>query len=494
MNTRNVALILASFVALSGCSTLGTAKIAQIRSLGSSGSGGHSNNNSGDIAGLERISTSSAGKIDANILIVHGMGWSQKAVSGGGFGTNLIKAVQLAYGPSATVVQTPRLCPLSGETEATTTGALPGGIKISSDSLPITTDAPLTRLGARITSCLDRITINLGSRGRIKVYRFFWDNSFYDAYEYPHLGYDDDIFSKHEITTAKHHGYENISALRAQYTSRIKNKFVTYGFSDATMYLGLVGQQIRQAVRGAICATVNEVTGQTRLFDRIEDLHRSAIENKKFLGEEVASEQLCQTKGTITAAPLTIISESLGSRIMFDVLTADRTKLLAEKLNSISNTELEVFMFANQIPLLGLGRMRQPKAPAPPMEKKLKFIAVSEINDILTYELVPYFEHLFYIRCSWGTVDAEADCSVKDPAGRMVDMRANPLVRKRYVDELGFDVVDVRAVFAGNIFPFLPLAHPLSAHNGHFNAKPLRDLLICGADAGSPRLTGCSIQ
>lgn len=177
---------------------------------------------------------------------------------------------------------------------------------------------------------------------------------------------------------------------------------------------------------------------------------------------------------------------------MFDVLTNDMQPELAAKLQQVSNDKLEVFMFANQIPLLGGGKLKSvvssAVARAEPA-KKTRFIAVSEINDLLTYELVPYFEHLYFLRCTEGQA-----CTIDYFKQRMDKFRTDPDARRAYVDELGFEVIDVRAKFAANVFPFVPLVNPLQAHGGHLRAAPVRNVFLCGAEEGQLRTAGCSAK
>jgi hypothetical protein len=475
------------------CSLHPFPKIVKIRSLSQPIVVSESQDRSGDIAGLERTSTDKEGKIRANVLIVHGMGWSQQATREDRFGFDFIKAVESAYGVSGTLEKVTRLCPQSDKNGIRDKTYLPGGLWITAaDNLgAMQTDAPLTRLRIKHLACMDRIVLNLGSKGTVNVYRFFWDDTFYNAYAYPHIGYDDHIFFNLEATEGSHRGYENINSLRASVNKTFKSKVVTYGFSDASMYLGPAGQQVRSAIRGGICAVINESTGQTRLLDDAKPLHAGAPSTDGFVGEERTADSLCSVRNAAREAPLTVITKSLGSRAVFDVLTNDMTTDLAAKLALISHDNLEVFMFANQIPLLGIGRMTAYSGDTKRIQisKKPKFIAISEINDLLTYELVPYFEHLYFLHCSLGE-----PCSQKYYRERVANFRKDEGLRRAYVNELGYEVIDVRATFAANVIPFVPFAHPGAAHGTHIRVKPIRNLFLCGAQAGMLRTAGCQGQ
>ncbi|MEJ7804730.1 MAG: hypothetical protein WKG03_02255 [Telluria sp.] len=479
-------------IVLSACSTSPFPKITKMRSLSAPIVVSESADVSGNIAGLERSSTGRDGKIQANVLVVHGMGWSQQEKPDE-VGFDLVKAIEAAYGAHGAARQYTHLCPRSKSDGSTDKRPVAGGLTITSNGTSLQTDSPLTSLNNKAVACLDKVVIDLGAKGTVNVYRLFWDDHFYNGYEYAHLGYDDGILLGQEATSPSHRGYENIHAQRASLNARLKTSLVTYGFSDATMYLGPVGERLRTAIAGGVCAVVNDLTGQARYF---EPMHTAGPVGRSG-NRAFTSTELCAVRGTAVPQPLTIITKSLGSRVLFDILTSERTPALASKLDLISNDELEVFMFANQIPLLGVGRLAQPKNKAAPWAKKLKFIAVSEINDVLTYELVPYFEHLYYLRCNReiaAVMDAKDKCTVENFAGRMDTLRTNVSARQTYIQELGFEVIDVRAKFAANVVPLIPFAHPLVAHGGHLGAKPVRDLFLCGADGGVLRTASCAAR
>ena len=476
-----------------GCWT-GGPDILKIRSLGQSGAGRDAGALSGNIAGLERSSIGTNGKIDANVLVVHGMGWSQEPGQALEFGFDIVKAIESAYGVTGAPGRLTPLCPQWQKGKMTSAGRLQGGVRIRGEFPSLTTDAPHTRVNGEVLACLDRIAIDLGPKGRVNVYRLFWDDPFYDSYEYPHIGYDDDIFYGPEAPGPNYPGYENLSALRARWNDRLKIDLVNYGFGDAVMYIGPVGARMREAVRGGICQVVNEITGQTHNFAELALRHASNPNLTGLYFDAPVPSQLCAMKRESVAAPLVVVTKSLGSRIVFDVLAKERNADLSSKLDLISNKELEVFMFANQIPLLGIGRLQEGHVNPAELKTKLKLVAVSEVNDVFTYELVPYFEHLYHLRsdqinCSAGPT--RAACFLDKLKQRVTDLRLHEETRSKYIAELGFDVIDVRVQFAGRPVPFAPFVHPVVAHNEHMDTKPIRQIFICGAEAGIVRTSGC---
>jgi hypothetical protein len=481
-------------------------QILKIRSLSEPIQVSESADNNGDIVGVERASSGPDGKIHANILVVHGMGWEQQDKNGEEIGFDLIEAVETAYGVSGSLKKPLHLCPQTDPNARRSTRFPEGGLIISTRLSSFQTDSPLTRVASKEVACLDKIEIDLGSKGSVVVYRLFWDDDFYNSYEYPHLGFDDNVYNYPEATTyeqdhvtLKHLGYEHIDDLRASINSRIKMELVTYGFSDAALYIGPVGELIRDAIRGGICAAITEAAGDTGYLARLPGPNPDHDSAAQFTHK--TSDELCDISSGNNKIPFTIVAKSLGSRVVFDVLTRDRTPALAEKLSRVSNNELEVFMFANQVPLIGLGRLDAKTRPTPPTtDTQIKFVPVSEINDLLTFELVPYFEHLYYLRCN-GRYREEvsqdvADCKVSDFYQRMDNLRLNRETRKLLVKELGFNVIDVRAKFASNYVPLIPFVNPTVAHTGHISSIPIRDLFICGADHGKARTKadGCTVQ
>lgn len=497
---------------MTGCATKMPEKVLSIRGLAEPVSVAVRNpEGEGNFGGIDRLARNADGKIDANVLLVHGIGWTQAAKEQK-IGFDFINALEVAYRvPLGSFKdRVARLCGESSGTVADPSNYRVGGLRLRSSAHPkrYYTDDPLSPIVSSEIACMDRIDITLGDSGVVHLYRLLWDDAFYKAFEYPHLGYDDGVFTGHEVASEQYGGYENIDALRLARNRDYKNSLITYGLSDAAMYIGPAGKLLRDAVRGGLCAVVNDATGQTRTFADIW----SSSEKEAIRDVEVQS--LCEINGTAKdSGRLVVMAESLGSRIVFDVLTRMRQEsrpdgigswdsLLTGKLSQISGTELEVYLMANQIPLIATGAVSPDFVPSTPNPggKSLKFVAFSEINDLLTYELVPYFEHLAYLRC-WGQAVLPAaypNCASENPTttARNLVTKIKPglLARSQLVRELGFDVVDVRLSFAPLISSFVPdLADPLEAHTGHLRHRVVPELLLCGARDGKINRIGCGI-
>jgi hypothetical protein len=331
----------------------------------------------------------------------------------------------------------------------------------------------------------------------------------YNAYQYPLLGYDDKPYVDADGKILLGIGAENIDGERRQFNSLLKNTIVTYGLSDAAMYMGTVGSQMRAAVRGGICAAIADATGEASDFAELTTNRKQRIDK--------ALDEICHAPKANKKAHFAIVSESLGSRVVFDVLndtlrgevvTRNASEFtnkpaLAPWLELVSNPTLEVFFFANQIPLLATARL-QKTPPSFKSTKKTKYVAISEINDALTYELVPYFEHLYFERCRNWTEQTKhmlegcVSSNETDKKLRNEYFMENRKIREAYRDALGYDIVDVRAQFAQPLFKVVrSFVDPAQAHLGHIESRPVRDLVLCGAKNGEPETFGaktCSHQ
>ena len=164
---------------------------------------------------------------------------------------------------------------------------------------------------------------------------------------------------------------------RAKINGEIKSTLLNDCLADAIVYLGPQGQTIREAFRAA--------------------LNRVAV-----------------IRAQTTERPLFLISESLGSKILTDALVGHQDKPEAVRaLRSLAATR-QIFMAANQLPLLGLADSASAKArvaaPSPihqlkdaierersklpstdaaaqPLSAPIRIVAFTDPNDLLSYTL-----------------------------------------------------------------------------------------------------------
>lgn len=509
--TRLPCFALVAILLLTGCTT-NSSKLLRVRSLANPIDPAISNSSNGDVVGLER--TGAMSPVGAlSILVVNGIGWTQQEGSEH-FGDGLTKAINNAYSDKSSPFPTTGACPLSNlrNTRASPNSVPNGGLFIehSGETRLFSTDDPKGRAYSTQIACLDKVVASATGGRPVFIYRLHWDDALWNAYQWPHLGYDDPFPRNDDGRPYSHPGYEDIDALRASENSRLKNALVTYGLSDATMYIGPVGHLIQEAVRSAICAVLSESSKQSSYFDDIDSaLQRLAFRPSKSaqrasmpaLGER----DLCKPLTKRADVAFSIVTHSLGSRAVFDVLTGGMTAQLAENLNAASLQELEVFMLSNQIPLIGIGKLHLGGEEAQidtrkRLHRKLRFVAVSEINDILTYELVPYFEHLYFLRCrgkdsNINYILPPEDCTESESleySQRLADFKSDSVARAKYIDELGFNIIDARVAFAPQLLaPFTPnFLDPLAAHSGYLTDKSVQKLIFCGTRNGEIRSSG----
>jgi hypothetical protein len=123
---------------------------------------------------------------------------------------------------------------------------------------------------------------------------------------------------------------------RASLNEQLKNELLNDCLADAVAYLGTAGRKIRLGVREALEAILSD-----------------ARDNKK-----------------LGIAPVVILSESLGSKVMADSLLCEDTDNLTRLMSDLSRIS-NVFLGANQIPLLNLG-FKAGACDAQPAYNKLK--------------------------------------------------------------------------------------------------------------------------
>ena len=165
-----------------------------------------------------------------------------------------------------------------------------------------------------------------------------------------------------------------------------------------------------------------------------------------------------------------IVSHSLGSRIAIDtlqhfgeVLAKSRAKTLREGAKILRNKQLKVYMLANQLPLLELGKKRakvrdQVNAYCEPggahrskrYVERTQIIAFSDPNDILSYSIPPKF------------------------ADQYLDSRICPAVTN----------VTLNVAFPTSIFGVADFANPGEAHGGYDKDERVIQLMAHGIGKG----------
>ena len=388
-----------------------------------------------------------------NILFLHGIGWVENPEEKP-LANNFIKGVAGAYDLQTDEKTVSSLCGRSSQDDSV----------IKQSRLFIKAEEPrtfFTTLPSRTLEldrlvCMDRQVLSVKPDLKYVIYRVFWDEAMWNALQYAHVGQDDSEGDS-----------RSFAELRRSMNRALKDEFVNYGFSDAVMYMSPAGAEIRNAIRAAMCAAALDAAGAG--FDK--------------LGFETTHEKACgyTTDLTFDLDPFAFVTESLGSKIALDVIReamTDGTETVHDEM--IRNTS--VFMLANQIPLLSLTDIAteppfRPSDYAP--EERPTMIAFSEINDFLTYELVPFYEQLYKNT----QMVAGADDGTLDTSDRT-----------RMVDLLGFNAIDMRVEFASPLIPFIKsFVDPKFAHSGHVQQPEIMQFILCGATNSEPTFEGCEI-
>ena len=437
---------------LSACATRSVPlKVHEINSLSQIEDG------QGQFKGLEFLANVVPGdhKARINIFYIHGIGWTENP-DAEQIAEDFLGGIAGAYGREVEGQIIKTSCG-----EPTAPGKAPANAIFLSPTIPKTYETGLT--GSSLTldrfACLDKQVLEVDPALEFVVYRVFWDDIFWNAFQFAHVGQDDAQGSS--LPFAK---------LRRKYNRRLKDEMMNYGISDAVMYLGPAGEDIRFAIQGAICSAALDAAGYT--------FAQQAQGNE---AREVDAHKVCQTASNTSTISnqFAFVAESLGSKVVYDVLRENMNDGRDSIIDDIISGS-ETYMLANQIALLSLSDLqlngtRQRPTPSS-LNERPKIIAMSELNDFLTYELIPFYKQL-YRRSN------RADSSTDPDTAQ---------ARENIANAIGFDVIDMRLEFADKIVPVLKgFVDPLQAHGGHSAEPELMLYMLCGAKDGKLHTEGC---
>jgi len=407
--------------------------------------------------GLEFLADTISGQVKprVNIIYLHGIGWTEDP-GADALGQEFLDGIARAYDIESQVSAAGKCLDDASGPERPNDDLLYISSPITKDGggIRFETAIPGTYLELDRLACIDRHALDVSDTLDVIVYRIFWDDTFWNGLQFAHLGQDD--------TRGASAAFAN---LRRRFNRDLKDELVNYGISDAVMYLGPAGKTIRSAVRGAICAAALDAGGYS--FAR--------------QGLNVSYATTCDLaqNTSIERNRFAFVSESLGSKITYDLLRNALTDGADGPLDDLTRGS-EIYMLANQMPLLSLSDISEDTsltraAPVLSDGERPTIIAVSEVNDFLTYEIVPFLKQLWSRTTHQDTRDFE-DVSLRAEIARRI----------------GFDVIDLRVLYADPSIPFVgSLVDPLQAHKEHANEPEIIRLILCGMADGTVREAGC---
>ncbi len=442
---------------LSACATNISTKVHHINDLASV------DNNTGSYKGIEAMArlAPDANNPDlkrVNIIYIHGIGWTENA-DNPELGDSFLSGIASAYKNVDQKNIITNRCRLGHHD--TSVGDIDHTFIETAQDVFYETGLRGSLLKIKKLACMDKQVLRPSSNLEFVIYRIFWDDSFWNSLQAAYVGYDD------------YHGSNNfLASLRKKYNRELKDDIVNYGFSDAVMYLGPAGDLIREAIHGAVCSAALDASGRSFLQQ----------------GHIVTKENACKAgRDTSSLESFVFVTESLGSKVLFDVLRETMNDGKYEVIDDISDGS-EIFMLANQIPLLSLNNLRKQGVSATPRhvpaqtQTRPRIIAFTELNDFLSYELVPFYETLY----------SRGYTAANRPKRRDKAAILNPDIRANMIEDIGFDIVDMRVEFADPLLPIMSsFVDPKQAHSDHAKQPLLMRYMLCGAQGGTLQNTGC---
>lgn len=443
-------LILAVMTALlSACaSTKDTVKIHHINGLTSE------KPNTAEFQGLEFLANVLPGELKSrvNVFYVHGIGWTENP-NGDPLANDFLAGLETAYKVPYAERTISSVCADENHND----------VRQETDYVFIKAEAgtsfetaiPGSRLELDRMVCVDKQVLLIDDVLEFAVYRVFWDELFWNAIQFPHVGQDDYTGSS-----------KKIAGQRRKYNRKFKDELVNYGFSDAVMYLGPAGQELRRALQGAMCSVALDAAG-----------HSFAKQGHELTYDDACA--LAQYR-ELDTHQFAFVTESLGSKITYDVMRESLSDGQTDIIDEIIAGS-EFYMLANQLALLSLDDLSKAdhaKVAPLPADQRPKIIALSEMNDFLTYETIPFLEQVY---------SRSARRDVEDASGNLVAMGefSDPEVRAKISELMGFDFVDIRLEFADQMIPLVDgLVDPLQAHGGHASEPTIMLHILCGARNG----------
>jgi hypothetical protein len=198
--------------------------------------------------------------------------------------------------------------------------------------------------------------LHADGKRRVVVYSYLWHDDLWRL-QRPFLAHD---------LAGLQTGFAGWTA--GSLTRELKTNIVNEGLSDVAAYLGPAGGALKEGMSSAVCIMLREAAG--RPVTTAE--HNSAISlSPSDCLDETSADSLLER-----GARISFISHSLGSRMLFDVLSAPSSGKTPTEANRTPGTPTKAlvatrkatdtfFMAANQLSLLGIAEVKGPQATSP---------------------------------------------------------------------------------------------------------------------------------
>jgi hypothetical protein len=276
---------------------------------------------------------------------------------------------------------------------------------------------------------------------------------------------------------------------RALINRYLKNEVVDKGLGDAAGYIGPMGELVREGVRGAVCAMLKMAVGSEVATTPVtlRRGQRGAVMTTGPAGSEcLASISNAQLPDNIE---FNFISHSLGSRMLLDALApytttrADPTQTSTDDIikDALVQRTRTIFMAANQVPLLGIGRVRVSEA-----SDGRDGAAPCETGSFLDLRCAPIIEGEDDRKSAEGPIplrlDVVAFMDPDDLLGYQANSAMMGLGSSDDPSQGGYANVKFTTVRHRNANQWLwTLTVPTTAHDHEMQRKTAATLIFCGA-------------
>lgn len=255
-------------------------------------------------------------------------------------------------------------------------------------------------------------------------------------------------------STAYCQGKPDFPYKRSKLNSVLKSRLLDDCLADAMVYAGPARQEIMNQVAGAI-------TYAAGIRARDKSMHGLL------------------RQGEIEETPLFIISESLGSKILFDTLSDMITKKQERLVSQSMARVTQIYMTANQIPVLSLAA---PVGAAKAREAETTGIGTDSLNVLLQQ-----------LKTKAAVQPKLRNIRSLLPAGKMQvvafsdpnDLLSYGLHESGFEETANYKIIDVFVSNAPTWFGLIE--NPLSAHQTYRDNKAVNTIIVCGI----PEMAGC---